>query len=479
LISPGQQAIAIYASQFPDDPAAYARHVLRVSLTPDQRACCRDLICHKKLLVKASHDVGKTFLGAVLVNWFYDSFQPGITLTTAPTDRQVRDLLWKEVRILRGARKGFRGAKMPRLEDAPDHWACGFTARDADSFQGHHSRNILKIFDEATGVDQQFWEAGNSMRGSERDYWFCIFNPTSVASQPYIEERRSGSGWKTRRISALSHPNVVIPEAPPIPGAVTIEKVRRWIQEWGCELIDQPDLEIDFEFPKDSGQWYRPGPVAESRLLGRYPRSATDTVWSDALVERIRLPQELNDSWRVYIGCDVAHYGDDFTAIHVRQGSCSLHHESHNGWGEPRTAQRLKELCRQFGEGNDVEVRIDVTGGFGQSVVDLADGYNFLGLNSSNTSPDERFRNVRSLLWFGAMECAREGLVDISRLAEGTQDSLTQQLLAPVYQVRPITGHTEVEPKQDTKKRFGRSPDDADAFNLAYLTTGQRGDWGS
>ena len=57
-------------------------------------------------------------------------------------------------------------------------------------------------------------------------------------------------------------------------------------------------------------------------------------VWSEALWEIVtRLNKlEIKPHWKVQIGCDVARFGDDWTAIHVRRGGCSIHHEAHNGW---------------------------------------------------------------------------------------------------------------------------------------------------
>ena len=48
-------------------------------------------------MVKSGHSVGKTFLAAWIVNWFYDSHPASITISTAPTKRDVCDLLWKEI----------------------------------------------------------------------------------------------------------------------------------------------------------------------------------------------------------------------------------------------------------------------------------------------------------------------------------------------------------------------------------------------
>src|SRR5262249_47717382 len=42
-----------------------------------------------------------------------------------------------------------------------------------------------------------------------------------------------------------------------------------------------------------------------------------------------------------------------------------------------------------------------------------------------------------------------------------------QQLLAPAWEL-DAAGRRKVEPKDETKEKIGRSPDDADAFNLAH-----------
>jgi hypothetical protein len=140
-------------------------------------------------------------------------------LTTAPTDRQVRDLLWKEVRVQRGKQRGgFRGPKMPRLESTADHFAHGFTAKDGDSFQGNHSAHTLIIFDEAVGVAPEFWETAESMFVGEGHAWLAIFNLTDTSSQAYTEEL--SGGWHVISLSLLEHPNIAAELAglpPPFP----------------------------------------------------------------------------------------------------------------------------------------------------------------------------------------------------------------------------------------------------------------------
>lgn len=434
-----------------------------------------------RVLVKACHNVGKTFLGGSLVNWFFDSFQPSITLTTAPTARQVNDLLWKEVRVQRRGRGGFPGPKVPRLETAPNHFAHGFTAQDGESFQGHHARNLFLLFDEAVGVEPVFWETAESMFAGEGHAWLAIFNPTDTASQAYIEEL--SGGWHVISLNVLEHPNIAAELAglpPPYPSAIRLARVDTLIRKW-CRPLDAGEPVItDIEWPPQSGQWYRPGPIAEARLLGRWPSAATNTVWSDAAFTQAELsviPEPTDQP--VEIGCDVARFGDDFTEIHVRRGAVSLHHEAANGWGTDETAGRLKQLAKQWGayvgmEGPKVAVKVD-DDGVGGGVYDQRGEFNFIGISAAETAIDpDGYPNRRSELWFSVAERALRGGLSLARLDPETRRDLRRQAMAPTWKVDG-QGRRQVERKDETKKRIKRSPDGMDAVNLAYTpSTGRR-----
>jgi hypothetical protein len=59
--------------------------------------------------------------------------------------------------------------------------------------------------------------------------------------------------------------------------------------------------------------------------------------------------------------------------------------------------------------------------------------------------------------------------VKVGALDRPTRARLRQQLLAPAWGYDERTGRRVVESKDETKKKIGRSPDDADALLLAYL----------
>lgn len=459
------------------DPCLYAEEILGVQWWAKQQEIAQAIIRHKRVLVKASHGVGKSFVAAGLVNWHYDTFNPSITLSTAPTANQVHDVLWKEVRVQRAGRiVGGRSdllPKEPRMESEASHYAVGFTAESGEAFQGRHQGNIGIIFDEAVGVDTVYWESAEGMMTSPYAWWLAICNPTDTSSRAYEEEFRGN--FHVIRVSALEHPNILAElrgEPAPFPFAVRLEWVENAVRN-ETTLIDASDKQAgDIEWPPGSGRWFRPGAWFESRVLGRWPSQAqaSQSVWSEALWDQAQVVVPLPNEPTV-MGCDVARFGDDYTSIVVRRGACVIHHETHNGWSTSQTAGRLKELCRrmkQQGEDpRDIVVNVD-DDGIGGGVTDQADGFSFAACSGASRANDtERYPNRRSELWFATAQRTAEGGLSLGRLSDESLSLLRRQAMAPRWKL-DAQGRRVVEPKADTKKRLARSPDDMDALNLAF-----------
>jgi hypothetical protein len=456
------------------DPAAYAREVLKVDWWAKQVEVAEALLLHGRVFVKASHSVGKSFLAGGLVNWFFDCFDPGICITTAPNAPQVRDILWKEVRVQRPAeRRGALQPKAPRMESSPDHFAVGFTSRDGSGFQGRHEEHVLIVFDECVGVAAPFWDAAEGMMTGERCYFLALCNPTDTGSRAYLECRNTAK-WHVVEISAMEHPNIAADLAGmpvPYPKAVRLGWVRGKLKEWCTPAAIDGLGAGDFEFPPGSGKWYRPGPLFESRVLGRWPTQGATSVWSEAMWAAALVERPVDAGEPPAIGCDVARFGDDFTSIVVRRGDCVLRHETHNGWSTAQTAGRLKQLAGELaGAAEDpraFQIVVD-DDGVGGGVTDQAGGYRFVPLSSAARAIEANgYPNRRSELWFACAERAADGRLDLSRLPAESLRRLQRQLMAPTWRL-DSQGRRVVEAKSETKRRIGRSPDDADALNLAF-----------
>lgn len=483
-------------------PCEYAREVLHYRPTEVQDEILSRL--HRppyRTFAKAAHSVGKTSVAAVALSYWFDVFPlSSCVISTAPTKRDVEDLLWREVRLLRirAGLGGFRGMRAPELWENEDHYAKGFTAEKI--YVGRHLRHMLFILDEAVALDAAILTQLDTMfKPDGLHAMVAIGNPTDTSSPLYVEEQASGADgspkWHTIEMSALDHPNITAAlrgEPPPIPEAVSLAQLNEWLSSWAEPVSADEKEETDIEFPPGSGIWHRPGALFEGRVLGRWPSAGTYGVWSDGLwksatKDRDRTP---NPVILPQIGCDPARFGNNFTAIHVQWCGISLHHERHNGWDGPRIVGRLKQLANHYADevtaarppqaepvkGQEIAVMIDSDGLGGLGVVDWGDGYRFIGVSGMGTPMNERdFFNQRTELWFLPAMMARKGLIDISGLPVADQQRLRTQAMAPRWKPNG-RGQCQVESKEQTIARLdGKgSPDDMDAFNLSHWTPPDR-----
>ena len=105
-------------------------------------------------------------------------------------------------------------------------------------------------------------------------------------------------------------------------------------------------------------------------------------------------------------------------------------------------------------------------------------GKNITYVNSAERATDEnRFYNKRTEMWWYLMEKVRDGT-----LAYPHDQELRRQLSSVIYKVINSNGKIQLEPKEKTKERLGRSPDRADAFiygvwALQYVTPIKKDAW--
>ena len=116
-----------------EDPLIFIHDVLSVKyLTPEQEAIVRSVWANKYTGVKAAHSVGKTFIEACIVLAYVHIYSNSIVITTAPTARQVKDLLWAEInRLCAGSEFRFPGEmKMMGYTMGPKWFAAGMNSEN-------------------------------------------------------------------------------------------------------------------------------------------------------------------------------------------------------------------------------------------------------------------------------------------------------------------------------------------------------------
>lgn len=497
-------------SRYAGKPVEYVREVLRIEPTPDQIAILNAI--HKppcRVLVPSATATGKTFIAGALTNYWWDVFNPGVVLTTAPTERDVVDLLWAEVRMQRrnaDLPEHFIGPKAPTMYTAENHYAKGFTASKGQTFKGRHFPRMLFIFDEGTQVARQYYGLTRTMFDPSLGHsWLVIFNPDNADSAPHDIDLGIADGreeWHKFPLSALTHPNIISqlncgPKV--IPHAVSLERVNDALKE-SCDPIHERDATATdllwpplwaTEYCQRHGiepRWYRPGMEFQAYVQGLWPRQG-DGVWSNDLFEACCVQGAYTFPLTVLpeVGCDTAQgKAADWHAIHARWAARSVSHETSNTMDPEAIKGRLRVVCGDMAArvntargrntqaitGKQILIRIDDDGTGGAIAAGLrAEGYRVLQIGAGTKANNpEKYPNKRSELWFQTRDRAKKGLVCFADLMPDVRRRLRQQLLAPTWELQG--GQRVVEPKEVTKEKIGRSPDDADAVNLAYADYG-------
>ena len=446
----------------PLSPVAFARQVLRVRLWDKQEEVLTALTTHRRVAVKAGNGLGKGFCAAVAVLWFLHVHRDSaIVLTTAPTFRQVRHILWRQIhRLYRPAAEALGGEMLDtRWELGDQRYALGLSADGADQFQGFHSPNVFIVVDEAEGVSDQIYEAIEAVMTSDNPLLLLIGNPTSISGafrRAFHEERHI---YHAITISALDSPNVRAGRIV-IPGLTTAEWVEERKQVWG-----------------DDSTPYR------SRVLGEFSDQGEDTLFAlsdlEAAVKSIIdaeywsidsetvLPSSRPLTDEVIIAVDVARFGSDSSVILRRRGNTV---EDVQALNQKDTMQLVGRIAAAIREHNPAHVLVDEIG-VGAGVVDRLRelGHPVRGINVGHRARQPNlFINLRAEAYWNLAERFREGFLTIP-----PDNELISQLSTLRYDF-DSQGRVKIESKDEIRKRHLPSPDKADALMLSFLAPDRR-----
>ena len=417
----------------------FAQEVLGVKPWSKQAEVLRAIVANRRVAVKSGNGLGKTAVAAMAVLWFLSCHAPAIVLSTAPTYRQVRNLLWREIRRFYVLAPFNLGGEMldVRWELSEARYAMGLSADSADEFQGFHSPNLFVVVDEAAGVEEIIYEAVESVMTSENCRLLLIGNPTSMAGafrRAFFEER---AHYSVVTISAFDSPNV-IEDRPVVRGLVS----RSWVEErkllWG----------------EETG-------VYRARVLGEFPDQGEDTLIPLSVVEAATKRWLPLTGERV-MAVDVARFGADKSVIVVRDGMQVTKILEYRALDLMALTGRVQATMEAVGLD---EVIIDEIG-VGAGVVDRlkelkvkAHGVN-VGIPAHD---DKHFSNLRAEGYWRLRQLFLDGVVAVP-----ADQELVGQLASMRYEF-DSRGRVQIESKESMRRRGASSPDKADAMMLAYL----------
>lgn len=300
------------------DPFFFIERILGINrLTKEQERTVESVWSNKYTEVKSSHSVGKTFIAAVIVVTYLFPYRDTIVLSTAPTGRQVRDLLWAEINNIYSNSLYFLGGKclQLRIDISPKWFAAGISSeigreeQSAVKFQGYHAPRILLVADEACGIHKAIWGALDGIASSEEAKILAIGNP-SMINVPFHKHTKEKK-WNIITISGLTHPNI-LQKKEVIPGAISINWVNEKINDW-CIEVKNHDIEQDtFEF---EGKIYKPNNLFRWKVLGEFPKENEEGLFGYSSVSIAMNAEIKQDEAFTHLAIDVARFGDDKTVF--------------------------------------------------------------------------------------------------------------------------------------------------------------------
>jgi hypothetical protein len=447
---------------FQREPARWVEERAHLELWSAQHRIMQSVRDHRQTVVRSCHEIGKSFTAALVATWWIDVHPPGtaFVVTTAPSDKQVKAILWREINRLH-ARIGLAGrTNLGEWYIGKELVAFGRKPSDYDpaAFSGLHAEHMLVIIDEGCGVPKSLFDGASSLIADEGGKILVIGNPDSSDGE-FFQISKPGSGWNVIKVGYRDTPNFTDEVVSPDLRRRLIS--RQWVEE--RELA-----------------WGRESAIFQSKVDGEFPKSGTDGVVPLGWAEACRW-LEYPTAEPVEGGIDVG-AGGDRTVLRERRG---MRAGREFVFTDPDPMKSVALLVEKINEWGLTKVKVDPIGiGWGLlgRLRELSSKHNptstetthaaeVLGVNfaeSPTPGTETRFLNKRAEVWWTVgRELSRLKQWDLSDVDE----DVLAELCAPRYVLMDSKGKVKIEAKAEVIKRTGRSPDRADALLLAFVET--------
>lgn len=451
------------------DPVLFAREVLGIepwhakNLGCDtQRDILRSCATNKRVAIRSGHKDGKSTLCAILALWEFVCWPGSRTIITAPTDRQIKEIIWKAITEL------YRGARIPlggRLYKTASHGLIveggsqvfGFSTDDADKLSGISGDRVTYIIDEASGVDPAIFSAiaGNRMGGARL---ILIGNPTQPTGEFHSAFHSKARLYARHHMdSELVAAAVEDGRIPRIKGLANAEAVAEYAEEFGTDS-DEYAVRVRGNFAASSATSIVKASDYDTAALRWTPDSS---AWSRERLE---------------IAVDVAHFGDDTSAIGGRRGRYVYEPEGHRQLDGPQLAMKVWAyacLNRAPLDGTAAvlkpRVRVELVG-VGASCYDAL-RHSFgewlevvAFIPSASANDTKKYVNLRAEAWFNLRR-----VLSVAPYQLPSHERMRAEALAPGYKYDKDNRY-QAESKKDVKQRLGTSPDFGDMLMMLLWT---------
>lgn len=398
-----------------------------------------------RIAVKSGQGPGKTTISCIIALWRSLQAENAMTILTAPTMRQCRDVWLAEFRRLHSRfpkeLQAFVTVTMTKVyigdpTKYPDWGVKTVTATDDKNAQGFHEKNMTIICEEASGIPRSMIEQYKGTASNPNCLFLMIGNPNLRDCAFFDCFNSQAHEWQTLTFNAEETPK----------------------SEWFDPIRNK---QIADEYGEDSD-------VYRVRVKGEFPHSDPNSVMSSedisACMDKRLMSVCAKMSGVRQFGIDLARFGGDESVVYRRSGNALVEWAKYNHT-EPMivldNAVRMQTNVLWPNEGTRFVV--DCGGLGGGSVYRLHEAgkevHEFY-FNGKSTRP----RQYKDKITQAYFEMAKNLKARHRYLPR--DNILLQQLSSRLYYMNR-QGQIVLESKDEYMKRGNESPDRGDAAVLA------------
>ena len=431
---------------YKNDIFAFVRKEFGAEPTKQQAQLLRAVLNGKSVSVRSGHGTGKSASLSWVLLWFLLTKPYSKVIATAPTRRQLRDVLWAEAKMWLNRSVLAKQLIVPQAETfrvvGSDSWfarAVSINTKDspdqqAETLAGYHAPYLLVLVDEASGVPDPVYRPLEGMLTTKGTQIVLAGNPTRTGyyfhrthADPFFQKFYVRLHWSAEESENVS---------------------REWIED----MLQK--------YSRDSATY-------KIRVLGEFvDENEMKLITDEELYRSVwRRPAQHVLSIPAVIGIDTAKL-NDWVAIAYRHGQVITAVE------RVLPSKDTSVLCKRVLEKLTVPVysiAVDITGGYGDGLYEcLRERFRrrVIGVNFSWKARDGRryvlYRDEMYGRLFEALAQQKLQIPDNPQLLRQLQTIARQFVYDEKLRIK-------LKPKTDIKVKLGESPDDADAVALTMI----------
>ena len=281
-------------------PISFVNDMIDITPSSQQLDFLNSIAKNKRITIRSGHGTGKDTGVSLAIMWFMATRAFAKVVCTAPTARQLADILWSELS------KWFRNSRLQDefiiqkdkifQKDNPKEWWCRAVSvsakaskeEQAETLAGFHGDHLLIVVDESSGVNDPVYIPLEGALTQEDNKVILIGNMT----------RNKGYFYDSH-----FHPNIS-----------KVWKKLHWDSRDSTNVSSEYPTYMAEKYGEDSN-------VFRIRVAGDPPLEDEKTfiplAWALSCMDN-DLIENVDDP--TYLGVDVARYGEDKSIILPRKG---------------------------------------------------------------------------------------------------------------------------------------------------------------